>query len=90
MYCHRHRTPIIYQNLKELEISTNNKVFNIVEEFTRPRKNGPKNLKKLKALHQIPEVETKHVDFHLRKEQVWRYHWAWKDIKSAAAVAALS
>ena len=90
MYCHRRRTPIIYQNLKELESSTNNNVFNIVEEFTLSRKKDPEKLKKLKALHQIPEIEIKHVDFLMRKEQVWRYHWAWKDIKSAAAVAALS
>ena len=69
MYCHRFRTPNICQNLKELENSTNVKVFNIVEDFISPRKKkDPEYLKKLKALHQSPEIEIKHIDFILRKE----------------------
>ena len=38
VYCHRFRTPNIYQTLKELENSTNIKVFSIVEDFISTRK----------------------------------------------------
>ena len=70
VHCHQFRTPNIYQTLKELENSTNNKVFSIVEDFISTRKQkDPDFLKKLKALHQSPETEIKHIDFILRKER---------------------
>ena len=67
MYCHRFRTPHIYQTLKELE---NIKKLNTVEDFVLPRKKkDPEYLKKLKALHQSPGIELKHIAFLLRKER---------------------
>ena len=102
VYCHRFRTPNIYQTLKEIEISTNIKVFSIVEDFISTRKQkDPDFLKKLKALHQSPEIEIKHIDFILRKESELDAitdksrpkrpsKRARKAIKSAAAVAASS
>ena len=69
VYCHRFPTPNVYQNLKDLEKSTNNKVFKIVEHFISPRKKkDPEDLTTLKALHQSTEIELKHVNFILRKE----------------------
>ena len=48
VYCHGFRTPNICLKLKELEISTNFKVFKIVEDFISPRKKkDPEYLKKL-------------------------------------------
>ena len=38
VYCHRFRTPNICENLKELENSTNIKVFSIVEDFISTKK----------------------------------------------------
>ena len=102
VYCHRFRTPNIYQTLKEIEISTNIKVFSIVEDFISTRKQkDPDFLKKLKALHQSPEIEIKHIDFILRKESELDAitdksrpkrpsKRARKATKSAAAVAASS
>ena len=102
VYCHRFRTPNVYQNLKKLENSTNIKVFNIVEDFIWPRKKkDPEYLKKLKALHQSPEIEIKHIDFLLRNESELDAitdkscpkqpsKRARKAIKKAAAVAASS
>ena len=102
VYCHRFRTPNIYQTLKELENSTSIKVFNVVEDFLSPRKKkDPEYLKKLKASHQSPEIEIKHIDFILRNETELDAitdksrpkrpsKRARKAIKSAAAVAALS
>ena len=98
VYRHRFRTPNIYQTLKELEKSTNIKVFSIVEDFISTRKQkDPDFLKKLKALHQSPEIEIKHIDFILRKESELdaitdksRPKHVRKAIKNAAAVAASS
>ena len=102
VYCHRFRTLNILPNLKEIEKSTNNKVFSIVDDFISTRKQkDPDFLKKLKALHQSPEIEIKHIDFILRKESELDAitdrsrpkrpsKRARKAIKSAAAVAASS
>ena len=69
VYCHRFRTPNILLNLKEIEKTTNIKVFSIVDDFISTRKQkDPDFLKQLKALHQSPEIELKHIDFLLRKE----------------------
>ena len=69
VYCHRFQTPNILPDLKEIEQTTNNKVFSIVDDFISTRKQkDPDFLKKLKALHQSPEIELKHIDFLLRKE----------------------
>ena len=69
VYCHRFRTPNFLPNLKEIEKTTNIKVFSIVDDFISTRKQkDPDFLKKLKALHQSPEIELKHIDFLLRKE----------------------
>ena len=102
VYCHRFRTPNIYYILKELENSTNIKEFSIVGDFISTRKQkDPDFLKKLKALHQSPEIEIKHIDFILRKESELDAitdksrpkrpsKRARKAIKNAAAVAASS
>ena len=69
VYCHRFRTPNILPKLKEIEKTTNIEVFSIVDDFISTRKQkDPDFLKKLKALHQSPEIEIKHIDFFLRKE----------------------
>ena len=69
VYCHRFHTPIILPHLKEIEKTTNIKVFSIVDDFISTRKQKDSDfLKKLKALHQSPEIELKHIDFILRKE----------------------
>ena len=69
VYCHRFRTPNILLNLKEIEKTTNIKVFSVVDDFISTRKQkDPDFLKKPKALHQSPEIELKHIDFLLRKE----------------------
>ena len=57
VYCHRFRTPNILPNLKEIEKTTNIKVFSIVDDFISTRKQkDPDFLKNLKALHQSPEM----------------------------------
>ena len=69
VYCHRFRTPNILLSLKEIEKTTNIKVFSIVDDFISTRKQkDPDFLKQLKAIHQSPEIELKHIDFLLRKE----------------------
>ena len=102
VYCHRFGTPNICENLKELENSTNIKVFSTVEDFISTKKQkDPDFLKKLKALHQSPEIEIKHIFFILRKESELDAitdksrpkrpsKRARKAIKNAAAVAASS
>ena len=102
VYCHRFRTPNILPKLKEIEKTTKIKVFSIVDDFISTRKQkDPDFLKKLKALHQSPEIEIKHIDFILRKESELDAitdksrpkrpsKRARKAIKSAAAVAASS
>ena len=102
VYCLRFRTPNILQKLKEIEKTTNIKVFSIVDDFISTRKQkDPDFLKNLKALHQSPEIEIKHIDFILSKESELDAitdksrpkrpsKRARKAIKSAAAVAASS
>ena len=69
VYCHRYRTPDIFEQLKVLEADLHVKVFNIVRDFISPRKQKDAELlKKFKALHQSPELELKNLDFLLRKE----------------------
>ena len=69
VYCHRFRTPEIFEQLKALETDLNINVFNIVKDFISPKKQKDSELlKKFKALHQSPELELKNLDFLLRKE----------------------
>ena len=69
VYCHRYRTPDIFEQLKLLEVDLHVKVFNIVKDFISPKKQkNAELLKKFKALHQSPELELKNLDFLLRKE----------------------
>ena len=69
VYCRRFRTPNILLNLKEMEKTTNIKLFSIVDDFISTRKQkDPDFLKKLRALHQSPEIESKLINFLLRKE----------------------
>ena len=69
MYCHRYRTPDIFEELKVLEVDLHVKVFNIVKDFISPKKQkNAELLKTFKALHQNPELELKNLDFLLRKE----------------------
>ena len=69
VYCHRFRTPEIFEQLQELENTTEIRVFNVVKDFISLRKQHDQEfLKKLKALHQSPEIEIKHLDFLFRKE----------------------
>ena len=102
VYCHRFRTPHILPKLKEIEKTTNIEVFSIADDFISTRKQkDPDFLKKLKALHQSPEIEIKHIDFILSKESELDAitdksrpkrpsERARKAIKSAAAVASSS
>ena len=99
VFCHRFRNTNILPNWKEIEKTTNNKMFSIVDDFISTRKQ--KDPDKLRALHQSSEIEMKHIDFSLRKESELdaitnkslpkrpskRARMA---IKSAAAVAASS
>ena len=65
MYCHRYRNPDIFEALKQQSIS----VFSIEKDFTSTRKQkDPNFLNELKALHQKPELELKHLDIVLRNE----------------------
>ena len=94
--------PNILPKLKENEKTTNIKVFSIVDDIISTRKQkDPDILKKLKALHQSPEIEIKHFDLSLRKESKLDAitdksrpkrpsKRARKATKSAAAVAASS
>ena len=67
--CDRFRTPNILPDLKEIGKITNIKVFSIVDDFISTRKQkDPDFLKKLKALHQSPEIELNYIDFFKRKE----------------------
>ena len=69
MYCHRFCTPEIFESLKTLETDLDIKVFNIVKDFISPKKQKDADLlKKIKALHQSPELELKNLYFLLRKE----------------------
>ena len=69
VYCQRHRTPNIFEDLNVLKTDHNIEVFSIVEDFISSKKQkNPELLKKYKALHQSPELELKSLDFILRKE----------------------
>ena len=69
VYCHRFRTPEIFESLRTLEIDLDIKVFNVVKDFISPKKQKDADLlKKFKALHQSPELELKNLYFLLRKE----------------------
>ena len=65
MYCQRNRTPDIFLQLKE----TNNLVLNIEKDFTSLRQQkDPEYLQNLKALHQNPDLELKHLNLILKHE----------------------
>ena len=69
VYCQRHRTPNIFEDLNVLKTDHNIEVFSIVEDFISSKKQkNPELLKKYKALHQSPELDLKSLDFILRKE----------------------
>ena len=69
VYCHRNRTPDIFEQLKVSETDLHIKVFNIVKDFISSKKQKDAELlKKYKALHQSPELELKNLDFLLRIE----------------------
>ena len=54
-YCHRVRTPNIYQTLKEIEKTTNIKVLSIVDDFISTRKQkDPDFLKKTQGVTPEP------------------------------------
>ena len=68
VYCQRHRTPNIFEDLNVLKTDHNIEVFSIVEDFISSKKQkDPELLKKYYALHQSPELELKSLDFILRK-----------------------
>ena len=55
VYCHRFRTPEIFESLKTLETDLDIKVFNIVKDFISLKKQKDADLlKNSKALHQSP------------------------------------
>ena len=70
MYSHRFRTPEIFESLKTLETDLDIKVFDIVKDFIslKKKQKDADLLKKLKALHQSPELELKNLYFLLRNE----------------------
>ena len=69
VYCHRFRTPEIFESLKTLETDLDIKVFDIVKDFISLKKQKDADLlKKFKALHQSPELELKNLYFLLRNE----------------------
>ena len=68
VYCHRFRTPDIFEPLKTQE--TDLDIFNIVKDLISPEKK-PKDadlLKNFEALHQSPKLELKNLYLLLRKE----------------------
>ena len=69
VYCHRYRTPDIFEQLRGQEADLDIKVFNIVKDFISLKKQKDTELlKQFKALHQSPELELKNLNFLLRKE----------------------
>ena len=69
MYCHRFRTPEIFESLKTLETDLDIKVFDIVKDCISLKKQKDADLlKKFKALHQSPELELKNLYVLLRNE----------------------
>ena len=65
MYCQRNRTPDIFVQLKE----TNILVLNIEKDFISLRKQKDHDyLQNLKALHQSPDLELKHLNLVLKYE----------------------
>ena len=58
VYCHRFRTPNILQTLKEIENSTNIKVFSIVEDFISMKKQkDPDFLKNSRHYTRAPRLK---------------------------------
>ena len=69
VYCQRHRTSNIFEDLNVLKTDHNIEVFSIVEDFISSKKQkNPDLLKIYKALLQSPELELKSLDFIIRKE----------------------
>ena len=65
VYCQRNRTPDIFLQLKE----TNILVLNIEKDFISLRKQKDlDHLQNLKALHQSPDLELKHLNLVLKYE----------------------
>ena len=65
MYCQRDRTPDIFTELQE----TNILVLNIAKDLISLRKqNDSDYLQSLKALHQSPDLELKHLNLVLKYE----------------------
>ena len=65
VYCQRNRTPDIFLQLKE----TNIFVLNIEKDFISLRKQKDLDyLQNLKALHQSPDIELKHLNLVLKNE----------------------
>ena len=65
VYCQRNRTPDIFLQLKE----TNILVLNIEKDFISLRKQKDHDyLQNLKALHQSPDLELKHLNLVLKYE----------------------
>ena len=65
VYCQRNRKPDIFLQLKE----TNNLVLNIEKDFISLRKQKDLDrLQNLKALHQSPDLELKHLNLVLKDE----------------------
>ena len=65
MYCQRNRTPDIFLQLKE----TNILVLSIEKDFISLRKQKDSDyLQNLKALHQSPDLELKHLHTILKYE----------------------
>ena len=65
VYCQRNRTPDIFLQLRE----TNILVLNIEKDFTSLRKQKDlEYLQNLKALHQSPDLELKHLNLILKHE----------------------
>ena len=65
VYCQRNRTPDIFVQLKE----TNILVLNIEKDFISLRKQKDHDyLQNLKALHQSPDLELKHLNLVLKYE----------------------
>ena len=65
VYCHRYRTPDIFDILSQQSIP----VLSIVRDFTSDRKQkDPEYLHQLKVIHQSADIELKHLDIVLRHE----------------------
>ena len=66
VYCHRYRTPDIFETLKQQCIP----ILSIERDFISVRKQKDLNfLTELKAIHHRTELELKHLDLILRNQQ---------------------